>query len=61
VRRSIMIALIALLALVVAAPMAVAARHDSPQQPPVPVEGSQRYSPNILEGVFWEVHMQHPA
>jgi len=56
-----MIALIALLALVVAAPMAVAARHDSPQQPPVPVEGSQRYSPNILEGVFWEVHMQHPA
>jgi hypothetical protein len=37
VRRSIVIALSALLALVVAAPMAVAAR----QAPPIPVEGSQ--------------------
>src|SRR5215213_10347399 len=41
VRRSIMIALIALLALVVAAPMTVAARQAPHQQPPVPVEGSQ--------------------
>jgi hypothetical protein len=40
VRRSIMIALIALLALVVAAPMAVAARTENPRAP-VPVEGSQ--------------------
>jgi len=41
VRRSIMIALIALLALVVVAPMAIAARQAPHQQPPVPVEGSQ--------------------
>jgi hypothetical protein len=34
-----MIAHIALLALVVAAPMAVAARHDSPQQPPLSCRG----------------------
>jgi hypothetical protein len=45
VRRSIMIALVALLALVVAAPMAVAARAEKPQPPPVPVDET----PTVLD------------
>jgi hypothetical protein len=51
VRRSIMIALIALLALAVAAPMAVAAGPKTPNpNAPVPVEGSQVLEPGAVFG-----------
>ena len=50
-RRSIMIALIALLALAVAAPLAVAAGPENPNpNAPVPVEGSQVLEPGAVFG-----------
>jgi hypothetical protein len=41
VKRTIVMALSVVLALIVAAPMAVAARQEPAQEPPLPVKGSQ--------------------